>query len=317
MNTYEALLNVLKLPEVLTAANKPYIENRCFMLYSRCCFSLISTLNVIARAIRHNEVTEAQHPSVELFIDLFKVDHLQWDMADSDWMYEQSPVLVRRINRFLNAYVREIKTNDFIKKLTNMRRREKRNRESLLDYCDSLFDVYSRLLVIRIDFHYQPEHYEGLTLRQVIDDREAFLDSIKRNFTWLVGLSWKLEYEPQRKFHYHFVFFFDGNKTRQDISLGRELGDCWIRITGGAGSYHNCNSVDKKYPEKYLGMIHYSDELKRRTLQHVVYLTKNDENILAILCNGRTRIFGKMEIPRRRSNAGRPRIARLIENTFS
>lgn len=79
MNTYEALLNVLKLPEVLTAANKPYIEIRCFMLHSRCCFSLISTLDVIARAIRHNEITEAQHPSVELFI------YLKWNICNGIW----------------------------------------------------------------------------------------------------------------------------------------------------------------------------------------------------------------------------------------
>jgi len=308
MNINEALLNIMNIPDVLTAANKPYIEIRCGVLYSRSYKPLIKTLTAIADAIRHGKITEPQHPSVNVFVNLFRKSDLPWDISDSDWMFESPPTLVQRINDFLNDYVRYTQTDGFIKQLSNMRRRERRNTTSLLDYTNHLFDVYSRLLVVRVDFHYQPEFYEGLTLQQVIDDREAFLKSIKRDFTWLVGLCWKLEYEPQRKFHYHFIFFFDGNRARQDISLGRDLGEHWIYITGDTGSYYNCNYADKNYPERYLGMIHYSDEIKRRALRQAVYLTKNDENILAILCNGRTRIFGRMEPPSRRSAAGRPRL---------
>ena len=79
------------------------------------------------------------------------------------------------------------------------------------------------------------------------------------------------------------------------------------------GSYHNCNYEDKNYPEKYLGMIHYSDERKRRALRRVVYLTKNDENILAISCHGRVRIFGRMETPTRTVER-RPRIHALARS---
>ena len=307
MNANEALLNVIELPKVLSGVNRPYIDWGCFVLQSGCYRSLILTLNTIARLIRNNEIKNPQHPNVELFVDLFRDSHLPWHMEASDWMFEKSERLITRINRFLRDYVRQTKTKEFIKQLSNMRRREKRNALSLLCYCNSLFHVYSRLLVVRVDFHYQPEFYDELSPERVIDDREAFLRSIKREFKWLVGLGWKLEYESQRKFHYHFVFFFDGNKARQDILLGQFLGECWVRITGDIGSYHNCNYEDKNYPEKYLGMIHYSDEQKRRALRHVVYLTKNDENILAISCHGRVRIFGRMETPVRTVER-RPRI---------
>lgn len=307
MNANEALLNVIELPKVLSGVNRPYIDWGCFVLQSGCYRSLILTLNIIARLIRNDEIKNPQHPNVELFVDLFRDSHLPWHMEASDWMFEKSERLITRINRFLRDYVRQTKTEEFIKQLSNMRRREKRNALSLLCYCNSLFHVYSRLLVVRVDFHYQPEFYDELSPERVIDDREAFLRSIKREFKWLVGLGWKLEYESQRKFHYHFVFFFDGNKARQDISFGQFLGECWVRITGDIGSYHNCNYEDKNYPEKYLGMIHYSDEQKRRALRHVVYLTKNDENILAISCHGRVRIFGRMETPVRTVER-RPRI---------
>lgn len=307
MNINEAVLNILELSEVLIAAHKPYVENRYGVLHSRSYKPLIKTLTVLADAIRHDEITDPQHPNVELFVDLFRESYIPWDISESHWMFEPAPKLVQRINQFLNDYVRYTQTDDFIKQLSNMRRRKKRNTTSLLSYTNNLFDVYSRLLVVRVDFHYQPEYYEGLTVQQVIDDREAFLRNIKRYFRHLVGLCWKLEYEPQRKFHYHFIFFFDGNKMRQDISLGRMLGEHWVDITGNTGSYHNCNYADKTYPEKYLGMIHYSDEIKRRALRHAAYLTKNDENILAILCNGQARIFGRMETPRRAA-AGRPRL---------
>ena len=307
MNANEALLNVIELPKVLSGVNRPYIDWGCFVLQSGCYRSLILTLNIIARLIRNDEIKNPQHPNVELFVDLFRDSHLPWHMEASDWMFEKSERLITRINRFLRDYVRQTKTEEFIKQLSNMRRREKRNALSLLCYCNSLFHVYSRLLVVRVDFHYQPEFYEQLSLGRVINDRNAFLKEIKRDFEWLVGLGWKLEYEPQRKFHYHFVFFFDGNKARQDISLGKILGERWVRITGDIGSYYNCNYEDKNYPEKYLGTIHYSDEQKRRALRHVVYLTKNDENILAISCHGRVRIFGRMETPVRTVER-RPRI---------
>ena len=313
MNANEALLNVIELPKVLSGVNRPYIDWGCFVLQFGCYRSLILTLNIIARLIRNDEIKNPQHPNVELFVDLFRDSHLPWHMEASDWMFEKSERLITRINRFLRDYVRQTKTKEFIKQLSNMRRREKRNALSLLCYCNSLFHVYSRLLVVRVDFHYQPEFYDELSPERVIDDREAFLRSIKREFKWLVGLGWKLEYESQRKFHYHFVFFFDGNKARQDILLGQFLGECWVRITGDIGSYHNCNYEDKNYPEKYLGMIHYSDERKRRALRRVVYLTKNDENILAISCHGRVRIFGRMETPTRTVER-RPRIHALARS---
>ena len=115
-----------------------------------------------------------------------------------------------------------------------------------------------------------------------------------------------MEYEPQRKFHYHFVFFFDGNKTRQDITLGKLLGELWMKVTDGTGSYYNCNYANKNYPKKYLGMIYYYDGVKRNALANVTYLTKNDENILAVLCKSRDRIFGRMEPPTRMAQR-RPR----------
>lgn len=245
MNANEALLNVIELPKVLSGVNRPYIDWGCFVLQSGCYRSLILTLNTIARLIRNNEIKNPQHPNVELFVDLFRDSHLPWYMETSDWMFEKSERLITRINLFLRDYLRQTKTEEFIKQLSNMRRREKRNALSLLCYCNSLFHVYSRLLVVRVDFHYQPEFYDELSPGRVIDDREAFLRSIKREFKWLVGLGWKLEYESQRKFHYHFVFFFDGNKTRQDILLGQFLGECWVRITGDIGSYYNCNYEDK------------------------------------------------------------------------
>nr|WP_321241305.1 inovirus-type Gp2 protein [uncultured Tolumonas sp.] len=308
MNTNDALLNVLELTKASNRTDRPYVSVRYGVLRSHVAMPLFQTLTAIADAIRYSEIIEPQHPKIELFVDFFRESYLPWDISTPDWTFDPSLELVRGINNFLDEYVGYCQAPSFRRKMSKALRRCERNTLSLRNYVDDLFDVHSRLLVVRVDFHYQPEFYEELTLKRVINDRKVFLENIKQEFDELVGLCWKLEYAKQRGFHYHFIFFFDGNKARQDISLGRALGEHWVSVTVNEGSYHNCNFADKDYPEKYLGMIHYSDDLKRRALRHADYLTKNDENILAILCNGRTRIFGRMESRSRRSAAGRPRL---------
>ena len=307
MNTNDALLNVLELTKASNCTDRPYVTVQYGVLRSHVAIPLIETLTAIANAIRHREITEPQHPKIELFVDLFCESYLPWDISANDWAFDSSSELVWRINNFLDDYVGYCQTPNFRRKMSKVLRRCERNTLSLRTYVDDLFDVHSRLLVVRVDFHYQPEFYEGLTLKRVINDRKVFLESIKQEFDGLVGLCWKLEYAKQRGFHYHYIFFFNGNRSQRGISLGRTLGDHWVSVTADTGSYHNCNFADKDYPEKYLGMIHYSDDIKRRALRHADYLTKNDENILAILCNGRTRIFGRMEPRSKRSAAGRPR----------
>ena len=85
------------------------------------------------------------------------------------------------------------------------------------------------------------------------------------------------------------------------------MGAFWLSITQGDGTYFNCNADKFRYEQCYLGQINYYDHQKREALLQANYLTKADENIIAVQLNGKCRIYGRMELPVRTSTAGRPR----------
>ena len=208
------------------------------------------------------------------------------------------------INWVIHRY-QEMKGKDS-KLRRNRKRTKSRNTESLKRYCDNIFDVHSRILVVRMDFGYRSHVYKQLCTHAVIQDRCTFLDKVKHKYPGLVGYVWKLEYGEIRTFHYHMVFLFDGSLHHSDIRLGKALGELWEDNCHTYGTHHNCNA-DRNYTECYLGMVHHLDDTKRQVMtKHLPYLCKEDR-IIGVFLKKRQRCFGRMETPRRSSNAGRPR----------
>ncbi|WP_255587569.1 YagK/YfjJ domain-containing protein [Deefgea piscis] len=183
-------------------------------------------------------------------------------------------------------------------------------------YIEYLFERYARLLVIRLDFGFRV----GSELRSdLLQCRECFqrmLNNREHNslFKNQVGYIWRLEYGEKKGWHYHCIFFFDGSKSRQDITLGDEIGSYWMNaITKGQGTYWNCNRHKERY-ELFktlgVGMVYYKDELKReKLLQAAAYLCKIDQFLRQALPEGveGVRTFGRGEISSRAANQGRPR----------
>ncbi|MEQ5303108.1 hypothetical protein ABN238_02725 [Providencia rettgeri] len=65
----------------------------------------------------------------------------------------------------------------------------------------------------------------------------------------------------EKGFHYHALFFFDGQKVRQDITQGKLIGELWQeRITDMAGLYFNCNYQKESYHELGIGLLKRTDE---------------------------------------------------------
>ena len=104
------------------------------------------------------------------------------------------------------------------------------------------------------------------------------------------------------------LFFFDGSKVREDVTLGKGIGDYWRdEVTQGKGVYYNCNARKQDYDSCGLGMVSCYDKIKRAALVESVasYLVKPDD-LAQLMVPERGRVFGKGLVPEK-SAAGRPR----------
>lgn len=175
-----------------------------------------------------------------------------------------------------------------------------------------IFTTFSKLLVIRIDFAIRREFKIPLTLLKVfhrlfIKKLHAPNDSIPS----IVGFIWKLEYGLKKGYHYHFIFFMDGNIYKQDTFYADLLGKLWKKMTKDKGTFHSCNHNKESYKNVAIGLVAHNDHEKIETLDKVVdYITKPEQFILE-RSEIRQRIFGYSTRKYKKSKAGRPRVSAM------
>ena len=221
------------------------------------------------------------------------------------------------LNHMLHQIRAEANSGAFKALVSRHHRQARNNAKSLSSYIAALFQRYARLLVIRVDFGYrkQERRYTSIDalqaeLQQVQSDREHFFNNTRTNalFGHKVGHVWKLEYGMDKGFHYHLLFFYDGSKVREDITLGHRLGRYWAdTITGGRGIYFNCNAQKKLYARCGIGRVNHDDTELRDNLDRAArYLVKQD-CYAAVIVQGEGRVFGKGQAEEKHSSRGRPR----------
>ena len=99
----------------------------------------------------------------------------------------------------------------------------------------------------------------------------------------LAGYVTKLEYGVDQALHFHIFFFFNGSHHREDISLGRMIGEMWDKQIDGNHSYFNCNTSKnrKKYKYDALGVINRDDQTKYDNIAKVIhYFAKFEQYVL-------------------------------------
>ncbi|OAI16450.1 hypothetical protein A1359_07300 [Methylomonas lenta] len=266
-------------------------------------------INAFFRSVINTNVME----SIEQQASLNK----RHNRYQTDGDYPVMQELMTRMHACVDQIRAETKSAAFRTIIYNANRLSKKNQDGMMHYIDSLFDHYSKLIVVRIDLGYQkgnhiinqadiPKKYW-----QARSHFKHFLNNTRRNslFEHLVGNIWSFEYGPEKGFHYHLILFFDGSKVRQDVILARMVGDYWVKcIVGSQGRIWNCNANKDTYPDCGIGLIHFSDTEKREHLnQAAAYLIKIDHYV-RMLTPGDGRTFGRGEIlPPKTGNIGRPR----------
>ncbi|HGM7307600.1 TPA: inovirus-type Gp2 protein [Stenotrophomonas maltophilia] len=209
-------------------------------------------------------------------------------------------------NQWVDRIRQEALHSSFTAALSAQERSARKNARSALDYVDSLYRRYSRLCVVRVDLAYSAEYRqtpEGKSIapKRVKRDLTAWLRALRLKFPSLVGYIWKLEYGPSKSYHVHVMALFNGHEIRQDVAIGKILGEYWREVvTKGEGGYWNCNA-NKAYYERFngvgIGMVAHDDVEKRARLKHaILYLAKADY-YARLNEPGIGRIFGKGQLP--------------------
>ena len=216
---------------------------------------------------------------------------------------------VDSLNEFADAYREEVNGKDFKVVLKNYQRRSRKNEKQLRGLIDNVFTAYPKVMVIRVDVAYKENHssmhgYEKeLTLAQVRDHRKKLLKQINKKFgDSLITYAWKLEYGLKKGYHHHFLFFLDGAKRRQDVVIGKIIGDTWANVaTEGLGIYYNCNGKKENYKELCVGIFGRGDIEMIRTLKDGVatYMSKVDF-FMKFDSTTQFRSFGKGAIPKQK-----------------
>jgi hypothetical protein len=247
-----------------------------------------------------------------------------WAFGHCAYLHEagfyQPPVLSRQaaeqvvtdLNQRLEAWHQSLKQPDFTYECNRNQRNSVNNYKRLCELIEALFECHSRLMVVRVDLGYSEFDSPYIDYERARYHREQLCITFNTHslFNHILGYAWKLEWQPKKGFHYHFIFFFDGHQCQEDITQARLIGEMWAKtITGGQGLYYNCNhDAEQRYRYNAMGRIDYHDFEKKRGLYKLAkYLTKIDE-YAAMLVKGRTfQTSRKPEIhggPRR----GRPRL---------
>lgn len=227
------------------------------------------------------------------------------------------PESLHVLNNWFDGLRRELTDTSFQKQVRNQKRAANKNAQSLRGYINAMFRTYSRLLVIRVDFGYRREPEEETTTwvpptdDQVKMHLEKILRHVRRKVPHLLGIIWKLEYGAMKGHHVHAMFICDGHHVREGVSWGKVIGDEWLSVTQGAGSYWNCNAEEalfERLGRRGIGLISYDDKQRRDQLMKVgLYMVKADTYVRFLSPDiGRT--FGKsIPIDKKKGNLGRPR----------
>lgn len=220
---------------------------------------------------------------------------------------EHSLKISETLNEIADRIREKARSPAFRAKLNSYHRSSNKNYRELVKYEQALFDRYSRILVLRLDLSYQKEH-SSVSQSLAFQHRKRLFDNARSNslFKNMLGYVTKLEHGVEKGFHFHCIFFFDGAKVREDITLAKRIGEYWVSvITRGIGGYYNCNYAKEKYRRCGIGVVNYYDLDKREGLRlAIVYLTKTDL-YMKLKAEGRALTRGIM--PDAPSGRGRPR----------
>lgn len=186
------------------------------------------------------------------------------------------------MTRLFNVYQFMIKDEQYA-----FTRQEKRNACSLGKYVKSLIEHYSRLTFVRVDLKYIKDFPQEITINDVYRHLAILCNRLSNAdgcFKHLQGHVWAIEQgEYEGGYHIHLLLIYDYSARDNDKRLGKLVGEEWVKISNGCGTYFNINdsNVRKRYIERGidgLGLVSREDPQKvMNAINAALYLTRQSK----------------------------------------
>ena len=226
------------------------------------------------------------HPAIDVLLRIIDKYKITNNSEISLLVNDQKSVSVL-LNHAYNEFIKEVNSKEYLKSQRCFYQNANRIFSRSKKYIDNLFDHHSKLLVIRIDLSYQTNKKYLITKNLLTEHRKKLYKAINQHplFKQCVGYMIKLEYGRNKGFHYHTLFFFNGQKVYKDIVIAKMIGEYWANIiTKGNGLYFNCNYQKERYRELGIGMINRKEQhLRNGLIKTIHYLCKVDKNIKIVI----------------------------------
>ncbi|MFJ0260988.1 inovirus-type Gp2 protein [Acinetobacter baumannii] len=227
---------------------------------------------------------KALKPYLDFIYDLIEHPYEELNEVDANGRLTGHKVsLAVILNRFIKVLFEQLHSPEYVQRVNDRRKVAKRGEKKVQKYIDKLRGLYSRLLGVRVDL-YLPSDKKHFTPQQIVKHFHTILQKLRRSKSLhLKGYVSKMEYGVDQALHIHCFFFFCGRKHREDISLGRMIGELWDSQIGGKHSYFNCNTSKnrKKYKYDALGVIDRDDQTKYDNIAKVIrYFAKFEQYVL-------------------------------------
>jgi hypothetical protein len=260
-------------------------------------------------------------PEINAFVEAVKkhvpqhqLTYLQepifWSMSQNTPINSQRIGLVKAnfLVKLVDEILLQIQKPAYKQAVQNRLERSQNQFQKGMKLINELFEVYCKLLIIRVDFALKAD--SNLSLSDLKNMMRFFLKKVLVNKGELKGIEgyiWKLEYGVQKGYHYHCIFFMDGSKHSKDSYYAQKLGELWKRVTDDQGIFHNCNKSKFKYRRLAIGPISHDNEEARQNLEIVMsYLSKTDQFLMEKTFK-KYRVFGTSTRKIEKSQSGRPR----------
>ncbi|WOJ30902.1 inovirus-type Gp2 protein [Citrobacter koseri] len=261
---------------------------------------------IILDAIRYLNVLPQEamkvriaNPHIATFQCLFNNTDLHARIHNGKIVGTDTIATAERVNKLVQDYRSAVSQTEFKQAYRKYHRASVKNLKGVMNYIRHLQECHSRLLVLRVDLSWANEHKADITADDARKHRQQLFRNMQKNplFRHVLGTVWKLEYAPQRKFHYHMLFILNGNKAQQDGVIAHAFGEYWKgTITKGKGIYYNCNANKARYEDCGLGKLERGDSSKDKgLLKALSYITKIDACARLVL-PGNARTFGRGEV---------------------
>ncbi|HEC1605865.1 inovirus-type Gp2 protein [Pseudomonas aeruginosa] len=187
----------------------------------------------------------------------------------------------------LVARARQLTRERWYRRSRDDRRYQTKKQEiEVCDYAEALCERYSRLTIVRTNFHYRSEVQARLRVEHVFDDLKPLITAHKRNpiFKHLIGHIYVVEQGDRNDgggYHIHAAYFFNGNVVQGDVYKAIQLGELWEDITHGQGYMRSCNHDKEGYGDECgIGRIERRDlGIRRHVYKALKYLVKDAQHL--------------------------------------